>query len=148
MLGREYERAQRFGQPVSLILLDIDDFKQINDSRGHLAGDAVLHSVAATLSEVIREIDLAARYGGEEFAVLLPQTGPDGAANLAERLRSEIAARSIRFGTEEITGVTASFGVAAGPHEQTQIDLIASADAALYQAKREGKDRVTLSGAW
>jgi diguanylate cyclase (GGDEF)-like protein len=149
VLGREYERAQRFGQPVSLILLDIDDFKQINDSRGHLAGDAVLHSVAATLSEVIREIDLAARYGGEEFAVLLPQTGPDGAANLAERLRSEIAARSIRFGTEEITGVTASFGVAAGPvNEQTQIDLIASADAALYQAKREGKDRVTLSGAW
>ena len=149
VLGREYERAQRFGQPVSLILLDIDDFKQINDSRGHLAGDAVLHSVAATLSEVIREIDLAARYGGEEFAVLLPQTGPDGAANLAERLRSEIAARSIRFGTDEITGVTASFGVAAGPVEdQTQIDLIASADAALYQAKREGKDRVTLSGAW
>jgi diguanylate cyclase (GGDEF)-like protein len=149
VLGREYERAQRFGQPVSLILLDIDDFKQINDSRGHLAGDAVLHSVAATLSEVIREIDLAARYGGEEFAVLLPQTGPEGAANLAERLRTEIAARSIRFGTEEITGVTASFGVAAGPvNDQTQIDLIASADAALYHAKREGKDRVTVSGAW
>jgi diguanylate cyclase (GGDEF)-like protein len=149
VLGREYERAQRFGQPVSLILLDIDDFKLINDSRGHLAGDAVLHSVAATLAEVIREIDLAARYGGEEFAVLLPQTGPEGAANLAERLRSEIAARSIRFGTEEITGVTASFGVAAGPvHEQTQIDLIASADAALYQAKREGKNHVTVSGAW
>jgi diguanylate cyclase (GGDEF)-like protein len=149
VLGREYERAQRFGQPVSLILLDIDDFKLINDSRGHLAGDAVLHSVAATVAEVIREIDLAARYGGEEFAVLLPQTGPDGAANLAERLRTEIAARSIRFGTEEITGVTASFGVAAGPvNEQTQIDLIASADAALYQAKREGKNHVTVSGAW
>jgi diguanylate cyclase (GGDEF)-like protein len=149
VLGREYERAQRFGQPVSLILLDIDDFKLINDSRGHLAGDAVLHSVAATLAEVIREIDLASRYGGEEFAVLLPQTGPEGAANLAERLRSEIAARSIRFGTEEITGVTASFGVAAGPvHDQTQIDLIASADAALYQAKREGKNHVTVSGAW
>jgi diguanylate cyclase (GGDEF)-like protein len=149
VLGREYERAQRFGQPVSLILLDIDDFKQINDSRGHLAGDAVLHSVAATVAEVIREIDLAARYGGEEFAVLLPQTGPEGAAHLAERLRSEIAARSIRFGTEEISGVTASFGVAAGPDEQmTQIDLIASADAALYQAKREGKNHVTVSGAW
>jgi diguanylate cyclase (GGDEF)-like protein len=149
VLGREYERAQRFGQPVSLILLDIDDFKQINDSRGHLAGDAVLHSVAATLAEVIREIDLAARYGGEEFAVLLPQTGPEGAANLAERLRSEIAARKIRFGTDEIAGVTASFGVAAGPvNEQTQIDLIASADAALYQAKREGKNHVTVSGAW
>jgi diguanylate cyclase (GGDEF)-like protein len=149
VLGREYERAQRFGQPVSLILLDIDDFKQINDSRGHLAGDAVLHSVAATVAEVIREIDLASRYGGEEFAVLLPQTGPEGAAHLAERLRSEIAARSIRFGTEEISGVTASFGVAAGPDDQmTQIDLIASADAALYQAKREGKNHVTVSGAW
>jgi diguanylate cyclase (GGDEF)-like protein len=149
VLGREYERAQRFGQPVSLILLDIDDFKQINDSRGHLAGDAVLHSVAATLAEVIREIDLAARYGGEEFAVLLPQTGPEGAANLAERLRSEIAARKIRFGTDEIAGVTASFGVAAGPvNEQTQIDLIASADAALYQAKREGKNHVTVAGTW
>jgi diguanylate cyclase (GGDEF)-like protein len=149
VLGREYERAQRFGQPVSLILLDIDDFKQINDSRGHLAGDAVLHSVAATVAEVIREIDLASRYGGEEFAVLLPQTGPEGAAHLAERLRSEIAARSIRFGTEEIAGVTASFGVAAGPDDQmTQIDLIASADAALYQAKREGKNHVTVSGAW
>jgi diguanylate cyclase (GGDEF)-like protein len=149
VLGREYERAQRFGQPVSLILLDIDDFKQINDSRGHLAGDAVLHSVAATLAEVIREIDLAARYGGEEFAVLLPQTGPEGAAMLAERLRTEIAARSIRFGTDEITGVTASFGVAAGPDAQmTQIDLIASADAALYQAKREGKNHVTVAGAW
>ena len=105
--------------------------------------------MGAALSGVPRETDLAARYGGEEFAVLLPQTGPDGAANLAERLRSEIAARSIRFGTEEITGVTASFGVAAGPvNEQTQIDLIASADAALYQAKREGKNHVTVSGAW
>ena len=75
VLGREYERSQRFGTPLSLILLDIDDFKQINDTRGHLAGDAVLHGVAATLAELIREIDLAARYGGEEFAILLPQTG-------------------------------------------------------------------------
>jgi diguanylate cyclase (GGDEF)-like protein len=149
VLGREYERAQRFGTPLSLILLDIDDFKQINDTRGHLAGDAVLHGVATTLGELIREIDMAARYGGEEFAILLPQTGQEGAAQLAERLRREIAARPIRFGPDEIDGITASFGVAAGPEEaMTQIDLIASADAALYQAKRDGKNHVTVAEAW
>jgi diguanylate cyclase (GGDEF)-like protein len=149
VLGREYERAQRFGTPLSLILLDIDDFKQINDTRGHLAGDAVLHGVAATLAELIREIDMAARYGGEEFAILLPQTAQDGAAQLAERLRREIAARPIRFGPDEIDGITASFGVAAGPEDSmTQIDLIASADAALYQAKRDGKNHVTVAEAW
>jgi diguanylate cyclase (GGDEF)-like protein len=149
VLGREYERSQRFGTPLSLILLDIDDFKQINDSRGHLAGDAVLHGVAATLSELIREIDMAARYGGEEFAILLPQTAQEGAAQLAERLRREIASRPVRFGPDEIEGITASFGVAAGPEDSmTQIDLIASADAALYQAKRDGKNHVTVAEAW
>ena len=149
VLGREYERSQRFGTPLSLILLDIDDFKNINDTRGHLAGDAVLHGVAATLAELIREIDMAARYGGEEFAILLPQTAQEGAAQLAERLRREIATRPIRFGPDEIDGITASFGVAAGPEDSmTQIDLIASADAALYQAKRDGKNHVTVAEAW
>jgi two-component system, cell cycle response regulator len=149
VLGREYERAQRFGTPLSLILLDVDDFKHINDERGHLAGDAVLHGVASSLGDMIREIDLAARYGGEEFAVLLPQTDKEGAAHLAERLRVAIEARTVHFGGAEISGITSSFGVASGPKDgTTQIDLIATADAALYQAKREGKNRVVVSSEW
>ncbi len=145
VLGREFERAQRFRQQLALILLDIDDFKLINDSLGHLAGDAVLHAVAQTVQGLIREIDVAARYGGEEFAVLLPQTGREGAAHLAERLRIAIAEREIVFAGTPIDGVTASFGVAAGPDEgMTQIDLVASADAALYQAKRGGKNDVVV----
>ncbi len=145
-LGREFERAQRFGQSLALIMLDIDDFKQINDSLGHLAGDAVLVGIAGTISELIREIDVAARYGGEEFAVLLPQTGAEGATMLAERLRQAIETRPIRFAGERVAGVTASFGVAAGPENLgTELDLVAAADSALYRAKREGKNVVEVA---
>jgi diguanylate cyclase (GGDEF)-like protein len=145
-LGREFERAQRFGQSLALIMLDIDDFKQINDSLGHLAGDAVLTGIAATISELIREIDVAARYGGEEFAVLLPQTGAEGATMLAERLRQAIEMRPIRFAGERVPGVTASFGVASGPEQLgSELDLVAAADSALYRAKREGKNVVEVS---
>ncbi len=103
----------------------------------------MLHAVGQTVLGLIREIDVAARYGGEEFAMLLPQTDREGAANLAERLRSAIAERDIQFAGETIDGVTASFGVAAGPDDgATQLDLIAIADAALYQAKQGGKNDV------
>jgi diguanylate cyclase (GGDEF)-like protein len=143
VLGREYERAQRFGQPLALILTDIDNFKSINDTRGHLTGDAVLRGVAATLAGLIREIDVAARYGGEEFAVLLPQTSRDGAMQLAERLRAAVEAAGIETPEGDALHVTASFGVASGPDPaMTQVDLIASADAALYEAKRAGKNVV------
>ncbi|MDX6552495.1 MAG: hypothetical protein QOH74_983, partial [Gaiellales bacterium] len=142
-LEREFERAQRFGTPLSLIMLDIDNFKQMNDVRGHLAGDAVLHGTAGTIEGLIREIDLAARYGGEEFGVLLPQTNLEGAKNLAERLREAVALRVVSFGDDQINGVTASFGVASGPRTNADhLDLVARADAALYRAKRAGKNRV------
>jgi len=144
-LEREFERAQRFGTPLSLIMLDIDDFKQMNDVRGHLAGDAVLHGTAGTIEGLIREIDLAARYGGEEFGVLLPQTNLEGAALLAERLREAVAQRVVNFGEDQINGVTASFGVASGPRSGADhLDLVARADAALYRAKRAGKNRVEV----
>jgi diguanylate cyclase (GGDEF)-like protein len=146
VLGREFERAHRFGTPLSLVMLDIDDFKRVNDTHPmkHLAGDAVLRSVAMAISGHIRDIDLAARYGGEEFAVLLPQTDHEGAVNLAERLRAAISERLVSFGGEDEIAVTASFGVASGPDlDQTQLDLIAAADNALYASKREGKNRVT-----
>ena len=127
-------------------MLDIDDFKRINDNHAmkHLAGDAVLRTVAQAIAGHIRDIDLAARYGGEEFAVLLPQTDREGAINLAERLRVAIEEQSIAFGNDEGIEVTASFGVSSGPiGDQTQLDLIATADNALYTSKRSGKNRVT-----
>ena len=98
-------------------MFDIDNFKQMQDSDPfkHLSGDAVLRVVAGRVSDLVRDIDLVARYGGEEFAVLLPQTGMEGAVRLAERLREAVAGQPVDFGEHRIWGVTASFGVAAGP---------------------------------
>jgi len=143
--GREFERCQRFGYALSLILLDLDDFKMVNDTHPlkHLAGDAVLRSVASTIAGLIRDIDLAARYGGEEFAVMLPQTDLEGGTRLAERLRAGIATTPVLFGDEEIW-VTASLGVATGPFDgMGELELIQAADTALYGSKRAGKNRVT-----
>jgi diguanylate cyclase (GGDEF)-like protein len=148
VLGREYERAQRFDQPLSLIMFDIDNFKQLQDSDPfkHLSGDAVLRVVAGRVSQLVRDIDLVARYGGEEFAVVLPQTGLEGAVRLAERLREAVAGQPVEFGEHRIWGVTASFGVASGPTlDGSQLDLVGAADQALFDAKRAGKNRVTAS---
>ncbi len=141
-LETELARAGRFDEPLALLMTDLDDFKQINDRWGHPFGDVVLREFAAALAESIREIDLAGRWGGEEFAVVLPGTDLEGGAALAERIRDNLRQRSIVAPDGEEVDVTASFGVAAYPALHTKDGLVAAADAALYDAKRRGKDQV------
>ncbi len=143
-LDREFERGRRFSTTVGFVLMDIDDFKQVNDTHGHQQGDSVLTEVAEVLRELSRDIDEPARYGGEEMAVVLPQTELDGAAQLAERMREAIEALRIpRLDGEGDLRVTASFGVASVPSSASdKASLIAAADAALYRAKGAGKNRV------
>jgi diguanylate cyclase (GGDEF)-like protein len=145
-LAVEVRRAERFGDPVSLVLADLDNFKQINDRYGHQTGDEVLRRFADVLRENVRDFDLPVRYGGEEFAVLLPETGLDGAEQLARRLQTAL----LRLRLPEISGdrppVTASFGVAAFPAARSAEELLSAADGALYRAKAAGKNRVVSAG--
>ncbi len=143
-LSGEIDRARRFEQPVGLIMLDLDNFKEINDTYGHLQGDFVLEEVARVLRDSCREIDEPARYGGEEMAIALPQTDLEGAFNLAERIRLSIAGLEIARldGAAGSLRVTASVGVAALPENaMDKSHLMDAADRALYKAKREGKNR-------
>jgi len=141
----EVERSKRFGQDLGLVMLDIDDFKAVNDTYGHQQGDVVLREVAKILRASSREIDEPARYGGEELAVVLPGTDLEGAHNLAERVREGIAALRLPILGDEAAAplrVTASFGAAALTDATGDVRaLIAAADEALYQAKRAGKNR-------
>jgi diguanylate cyclase (GGDEF)-like protein len=146
-LETEISRVERFNGSLALILADLDDFKQVNDRYGHQAGDDVLRTFADILRTTVREIDLPARYGGEEFAVLLPQTDLEGAHQLAERLRRALAARPMSTHPGGLVAVTASFGVAAFPDAPTPAALFASADEALYRAKRAGKNCVVSADA-
>lgn len=143
-LDGEIERSRRFGTETGLMLLDIDDFKLVNDTYGHQQGDLVLIEVGRVLHGLSRDIDEPARYGGEEMAVILPQTGVLGAELLAERMRAAVAGIEIdRLDGGGVLRVTASFGVASLPSNARDKDtLIAEADAALYRAKRAGKNRV------
>ena len=141
LLSAEIEQVRRYHHPVGLIMLDIDDFKTINDTFGHQQGDVVLKHVARALSDTSREADTPARYGGEEMALILPHTELEGSYAIAERARSAIEALRIpRLDGQGVLRVTASFGVAASS-EGDKNALIADADGALYAAKRQGKNQ-------
>ena len=144
MLNAELARATRFGTPLSLVFADLDHFKQVNDRFGHPSGDLVLRELAAVLAVTVREIDLAARWGGEEFCLILPGTDLTGAAQLAERIRIALAERTMLTTEGVPLHVTASFGVAGQPPLATAEELIASADVALYDAKRRGRNCVSI----
>jgi diguanylate cyclase (GGDEF)-like protein len=144
-LRGEIERAIRYQLPLSCILMDIDDFKQLNDTYGHLLGDSVLHELAQLTLGKTRKSDLLARYGGEEFAVVMPQTDLEGARIEAERLREAIAAHTFQ-GVPPERKITLSVGVAELGRETmvTADDLLHAADHSLYEAKRSGKNRVAV----
>jgi diguanylate cyclase (GGDEF)-like protein len=143
-LEREVTRTLRYSRPFCLLLLDIDNFKTVNDTHGHEAGDEAIRHLAKTLQAATRGIDLAARMGGEEFAVILPETEFEGGYETAERLRRAISETEI----PTVGRITASFGVAEFPLcAATGRELVSVADAAMYEAKRMGRNRVGRSAA-
>ncbi|MEM8961082.1 MAG: GGDEF domain-containing protein [Acidobacteriota bacterium] len=138
--------AARSGEPVTVVMMDIDHFKRFNDSYGHLAGDEALRSVARVLEGSFRSTDLLARYGGEEFAGIFPGMDADNAWRRMEQLRARVARAPVSIGKGKSTQVTVSIGVAVWPMDaKTLIDTVAEADRRLYQAKRDGRNRVVAS---
>jgi len=142
-LDRELARSGRYKRPLSLVMLDIDRFKNINDELGHLGGDFTLRELASRIKGNIRKEELFARYGGEEFAIVLPETTAEGAVKLGERLRRVVEALPFKF-EDKTFEVTISLGVAmtAGDEVLTPSDLIRMADEKLFEAKRQGRNRV------
>jgi len=141
-LAAEVGRARRYGRTLSLVMLDLDNFKEINDQRGHQFGDHVLAEVGKILTTNVRASDIVCRYGGEEFAVLLPETGPEQAGQAAEKLRTRL--KEHFQGGDDSLAATVSLGVASypSPGVADENDLVKRADAALYEAKEQGRDRV------
>ncbi len=141
-LSEEFKRIKRIPQPLSLMLIDIDHFKKINDAYGHPAGDTVLENIALILKKALRGIDILARYGGEEFAAVLVGTGGNGAKKMAERLRASMIKNPFFINENKLT-VTVSIGIATYPHDvATRDNLIDRADQALYYAKKNGRNQV------
>ena len=146
-LSNEITRAKRYNRPLSLMMLDIDHFKDYNDTYGHLKGNEILKGLAGMLKEVSREVDIPARYGGEEFTIIMPETDRKRGRILAERLRKVIAAHPFQHREKQSQGrITVSVGLATYPdNAATSFALIETADKALYEAKRGGRNRVCVS---
>ena len=145
LMRREFDREKRYQRFLSLIVFDIDHFKQVNDRYGHLAGDAVLQHVAATTGRVLRSSDVMARYGGEEFVIIAPETSEARALELAERVRLALRATDIAV-NGEVVRVTASFGIATlHTDDEEPGEVLRRADGALYAAKAAGRDRVVAA---
>jgi len=142
---RELERSRRNGHPLAIVLFDIDDFKQVNDSHGHMAGDLVLKETCQACKVTVRPYDIFARFGGEEFIFLLPDTDDTRAVAVADRLRQVIAERVVFFDTGNVQ-MTISIGIAIfNPKKDTLDDVISRADSALYIAKKLGKNRLEVA---
>ncbi|WP_460530365.1 sensor domain-containing diguanylate cyclase [Chitinimonas naiadis] len=145
LLDQEQQRSGRFNSPLSVVMVDLDHFKRVNDTLGHAMGDAVIRGVGKILREQIRMTDIAGRYGGEEFCLILPNTDSAGAARLAEALRGTIAATHFED-NDYNTRVTASFGISTGYAGAPDAnELLRKADTALYQAKANGRDQVVVT---
>jgi two-component system cell cycle response regulator len=143
-LTAEVDRSRRYDSTLALLLFDVDHFKRINDTVGHLAGDSVLRQMGALLEDAVRKVDIVARYGGEEFVAILPETSADGATTFAERLRERIALQSFDIGSQRVLRLTVSIGIATFPSVgvASTDDLINRADEALYRAKAAGRNQV------
>jgi diguanylate cyclase (GGDEF)-like protein len=138
------DRARRRGEPLAVLIADVDHFKNVNDTHGHLTGDAMLRSLAAEMRQQVRESDLVGRFGGEEFAILLVGTKAEEACRVADRIRRGVGVVRV-FAKETMVGVTISIGVAVlGEHGRELNELLDAADLALYRAKRQGRDRICL----
>ena len=142
MLAEEEDRARRFGQPLCLVIIDVDHFKLVNDTHGHVAGDAVLKEAALRISGAIRSVDRAARIGGEEFSLILVQTDGAAAMDVASRAIAAVSRSPISAGNGLQLAVTASAGMAELPSDAANAaELFAAADRALYAAKARGRNR-------
>ncbi|MDQ2103595.1 diguanylate cyclase [Azospirillum isscasi] len=150
--AEEVARARRNSRPLSAIMLDIDHFKKVNDTHGHATGDEAIRTVVRVCRSMVRGVDVLGRLGGEEFAILLPETPPQGAALLAERLRRTLAETDVRIANGAGAGSALTFTVSIGvsalrPDEEAVSAVLARADAALYRAKNGGRNRVVCDAA-
>jgi len=144
-LRRELERARRYRHTLSLLMIDVDDFKRFNDRFGHPAGDIALRKISDLLRKCARTTDIIARYGGEEFAVILPESTPGGALMVAERIKSEVAGHNFIKDAKDPVHLTVSIGIySAEKGEVSEDQIVSLADDASYTAKKSGKNRVVV----